>query len=93
MLRRVLCGKKTGTILLQRIFSDVNLSKKIERSEFGNRNKSGLSPVEESEDALIEAEKLEKDVEKLIESLRKLEDTVPIIGSGLIKDTTKKVSF
>uniref|UniRef100_A0A7E4UVD5 Uncharacterized protein n=1 Tax=Panagrellus redivivus TaxID=6233 RepID=A0A7E4UVD5_PANRE len=59
----------------------------------GNSHEAAVVEEGDDESALSEDVLTEQEVEKLIASLRKLEDTAPIVGSGLVKDPTKRLTL
>jgi len=101
MIRAILCRARIGTFVAKRLVADRSTVNKIEF--YGNESPSTLETSErnndkevveiEQDDHYLDEQKVDEDAMRLIESLRKLDDAVPILGSGLVKNPTRRVRF
>lgn len=86
-----------GVFVTRRLVADGSTVNKLEYGgetsrALGNSGRDSNGVVErEQDDHYLDEQEIEKDAARLIEALRKLEDAVPILGSGLVKDPTQRV--
>ena len=101
MIRAVLCRARVGTFVARQLVANKSTVNKLEfyGGEFSSavgtseRNSNKELVGTEQDDQYLDEQKVDEDAMRLIESLRKLDDAVPFLGSGLVKNPTKKVRF